>query len=150
MGNPTYLARSSERTHRKLFYKPGSVLQILLLIIWAGLLPSAPAYPTLGFLSPPQMSHQHGLLWGLGRPSTLMHFPLGVRNSRTAGLPIPSRSSFLLALEREGREAEFENHSSSSLSATWGQSTEATSSYLLPQFITSPGKTSLYLVRKYQ
>ena len=33
-----------------------------------------------------------------------MHFRLGVRNSGTTGLPIPSRSSFLLALGRERGE----------------------------------------------
>lgn len=40
-----------------------------------------------------------------------MHFPLGVRNSGIAGLPMPSRSSFLLALDRQerGEEGELEN-----------------------------------------
>ena len=78
-----------------------------------------------------------------------MHFPLGVRNSGTAGFPIASRSSFLLALERGERETGFENHSSFSLSPSWGQSMEATSSYFLclslPPVLV---KTSLHLVRK--
>lgn len=89
-------------------------------MMWVGLLlPSAPARPACPRNPPPPTPpHELGLLLGLGSPSTLMHFPLGVRNSGMAGLPMPSRSSFLLALETGEREAEFENHSSFSLPPT--------------------------------
>lgn len=68
----------------------------------AALCPCPPPHPPVARVCP-QRPRQH-LLFGLGRPSTLMSFPLGVWNSRAAGRPMPSRSSFLLALEREGKQ----------------------------------------------
>lgn len=147
-GNTACLAGSRGRAHSKLFHAPGTVLPVLLQTIWAGLLPWAPAHPAPRLLPPGAPSVPLTFRAGEAIHSNVL--PLGSLELQDRGPPDPLQVQLPFGLaEREGRQAAFENHSPFGLSPTWGQGTEATSSYFLPQFTPSPGEASLYLVRKY-
>lgn len=105
------------KTHEKVLCKPDSVPQILVLVMWAGLLPSVPAHPTPSLLSLPLDTPAAGLTFGAGEAIHSNALPLGSPEFRDRRPPDPLQVQLPFGLGE--REAEFENHSFFSLSSTW-------------------------------